>query len=123
MPGQHSLILPRRRGRRVLNTTCISDENWKKYQKVIDQFDTYFKVRRNVIYECAHFNKRSQLPNEPVDRFITEIHTLAESCEFGNMKEELIRDRLIVRIQDLALSEHLQLEPDNNIVSIRQNVS
>ena len=96
----------------VLNTTRISDKNRKKYQKVIEQFDAYFKVRKNVIYECARFNKRSQLLDESVDHFITEIHMLAETCEFGDMKEELIRDRLIVGIQDLALSERLQLEPD-----------
>ena len=37
----------------VLNTTSISNENRKKYQKVIEQFDSYFKVRKNVIYERA----------------------------------------------------------------------
>ena len=38
----------------VLDTTCISVENKKKYSKVIDN---HFKVRKNVIYECAQFNK------------------------------------------------------------------
>ena len=96
----------------ILNTTNISEEDRKKYGKIIEQFDTYFKVKTNVIYEHACFNKRSQLPDEPVDHFITEIHTLAESCEFGEMKQALIRDRLIVGIWDLALSERLQLEPN-----------
>ena len=68
-----------------------------------------------MIYECARFNRHSQLPDEPVDSFITEIHTLAETCEFGDMKEELIHDRLIVGIRDLALSERLQLELDLNL--------
>ena len=30
----------------VLNTTRILDKNRKKYQKVIEQFDAYFKVRK-----------------------------------------------------------------------------
>ena len=29
----------------VLDTTCISEDNRKKYQKVVDEFDKYFKVR------------------------------------------------------------------------------
>ena len=89
----------------VLATTLISDDNKKKYQKVIEEFDKYFKVKKNVIYERARFNRRSQLPEESVDRFITEVHSLADSCEFGTMKEELIRDHLVVGIRDLALSE------------------
>ena len=66
----------------ILNTTNISEEDRKKYGKIIEQFDTYFKVKKNVIYEHARFIKCSQLPDKPVDCFITEIHTLAESCEF-----------------------------------------
>ena len=50
--------------------------------------------------------------DKPADHFITEMHKLAENCEFGLMKEELIHDWLVVGIQDLALSEHLQLESD-----------
>ena len=104
----------------VLNTTRISNDNRKKYQKVIEEFDRYFKVKKNVIYEHARFNRRSQLPEETVDHFITEIHTLADSCEFGEMKEELIRDRLVVGIWGLTVSEHLQLEPDLTLDKAKQ---
>ena len=78
-------------------TTCISDDSKKKYQKVVEEFDKYFKVK-NVIYECVRFNRCSQLPEESADRFITEVHSLAGSCEFRTMKEELIRDHLVVGI-------------------------
>ena len=36
------------------------------------------------------------------------------------MKDELIRDRLVVGIQDLALSERLQLEPDLTLDKAKQ---
>ena len=96
----------------VLDTTCISEDDKTKYKKVVKEFDKYFKVKKNVIYERARFNQRNQLPDKPADHFITEVHMLADNCEFRSMKEELIRDRLVVRIQDLALSERLQLESD-----------
>ena len=59
-----------------------------------------------------HFNKRCQLPNESVDQFITEVYHLGDNCEFGAMKEKLIRDRLVVGIRDLALSQQLQMEAE-----------
>lgn len=96
----------------VLDTTHISEDNKKKYEKVIDEFDKYFKVKKNVIYECARFNQCSLLPDESADHFITEIHRLADSCEFGEMKDQLIRNHLVVGIRDGALSERLQLESD-----------
>ena len=96
----------------VLDTTRISAEDRNKYKNVVEEFDKYFKVKRNVIYERAWFNQRNQLPDEPADHFITEVHKLADNCEFGSMKEELVRDRLVVGIRDLALSERLQLESD-----------
>ena len=45
----------------VLNSTNISAEDAKKYDKVIGKFDEYFQVRKNVIYERARFNRRDQL--------------------------------------------------------------
>ena len=69
-------------------------------------------MRKNLIFEQARFNKRSQLPNESVEQFITEIHRLGDNCEFGEMKEEFIRDRLVVGIRDHTLSELLQMEAE-----------
>ena len=65
-----------------------------------------------MIYERPRFNQRYQLLDESADHFITEIHRLADNCEFGDMKDLLIRDRLVVGIRDGALSERLQLESD-----------
>ena len=35
----------------VLKTTKIEEANRKKYDKVIDKFDGFFKVRRNTVFE------------------------------------------------------------------------
>ena len=54
---------------------------------------------------------RVQLPNEPAD-FILALHCLVEHCNFRALKEEMIRDRLVVGLADVALSERLQMDPD-----------
>ena len=40
----------------TLALTGVSSEDRKKYQAVMAKFDTFFKVRKNVIFECARFN-------------------------------------------------------------------
>ena len=93
----------------VLLLTGITSEERKKYDTVLSKFDDYFKVRKNVIYDRARFNRRSQQPGESAEDYISALYNLAENCEYGTMREEMIRDRLVVGIRDDALSERLQL--------------
>ncbi len=76
------------------------------------KFDAHFIKRRNVIFERAKFNKRQQEEGEAVDSFVTALYALAEHCGFGDLHDELIRDRIVVGIRDARLSEKLQLESD-----------
>jgi len=69
-------------------------------------------VRKNIIFERACFNNCYQLQSKSVKQLITEVHRLAEYCKFGMMKDELIRDRLVVGIRDNSLSERLQMEAE-----------
>ena len=64
-------------------------------------------MRKNVIIEHTKFNKRSQLPDEPVEQFITSLYNLAADCNFRELKDKLIRDRIVVRIRDASLLERL----------------
>ena len=84
----------------------------KKYDVVLKKFDAHFVVKRNVIFERAQFNIRRQEQGESMEPFITTLHKLAETCEFGALREILIRDRIVVGIQDSKLSEKLQLDKD-----------
>ena len=60
-----------------------------------------------MVIEHTKFNKRSQLPDEPVEQFITSLYNLAADCNFGELKDRLIRDKIVVRIRDASLSERL----------------
>ena len=52
------------------------------------------------------------LPDEPVEQFIASLYNLAADCNFGELKGELIQDRIAVRIRDTSLSERLQMDPE-----------
>ena len=95
----------------TLLSAGISSEGKKKINSVIAKFDTFFQVRRNIIFECACFNCCSQGQNESIEQFITSLYQLAETCEYRYLNKEVIRDRIVVGIRDQSLSEWLQLDP------------
>ena len=96
------------------------DESTAKYDEVITALNKYFNLRKNTIVERAKFNKRTQRPGESVDSFINDLYRLAEDCEYGTLKEELIRDRIVVGVLDDALSDHLQSREDLNLAKAVQ---
>ena len=64
-----------------------------------------------MIYERYEFNNRSQEANESLDAYTTALRTLAETCEFGSLKDDLIRDRLVCCIRDNGQRKKLLQEP------------
>ena len=89
----------------------LTADDAKQYELVKNRFESHFIIKRNIIFERAKFNLRSQQEGESVETFITDLHCLAEHCEFGVLKDELIRDRIVVGLKDKKLSEKLQLNP------------
>lgn len=77
-----------------------------------DGFQLFFVVKKNIVYERARFNMRKQDANETVDAFVTALCALAEHCNYGTLRDELIRDRIVVGLADTRLSERMQMEKD-----------
>ena len=96
----------------VLTSTGISDDEKKVYDQVVGKFDAYFKVRTNVILEREKFNKRNQLEGETAETYITVLNRLVESCDYGTLKKELLRDRIVAGIRDQKLAEQVQVDAD-----------
>ena len=96
----------------VLTSTDISEDDKRKFDSVIAKFDSFFKVRKNVIFERARFNRRSQEDGELAEEFITSLYQLVENCEHGALQDQMIRDRIVVGIRDQALSQRMQLNRD-----------
>lgn len=78
-----------------------------KLDTVLKKFDAYCEPIKNVVYEHFKFFKRDQLPDESVDNFITGLKQLSSTCEFGTLKDVLIRDRLVIGIRDTRIQEKL----------------
>ena len=75
--------------------TWGEDGDAKKVGKIFEKFEAYCTPHKNVTWDRHVFNSRTQLPGETIDRYVTDLRSKAESCEFGTLSESLIRDRII----------------------------
>ena len=96
----------------ILRSFKLSSDQLKKYDTVKAKFDQHFVKKRNVIFERAKFNMRKQEEGEPVDTFVTDLYALTEHCSFGALHDEMLRDRLVVGLLSVRLSEKLQLDAE-----------
>ena len=95
----------------VLASVNATADDQKTYATILAKFDLFFKVCKNVIYERVRFNQRNQQSGETAEEYIMALYDLVELCDYGDdIKEEMIRDHLVVGIRDSALSEKLQLD-------------
>lgn len=84
----------------ILSVLPMSAADKKKYHEVKAAMEQHFIGKHNVIFERAQFNMGCQQEGESAKEFITEVHKLAENCSFGLLKDELIRDQIVVGIKD-----------------------
>lgn len=92
----------------------FKDPDKLDYKSLIAKLTQYFTPRTNIIFERTAFHSRVQREAESIEDYLTDLHRLAETCDydtkFPGLKEELIRDRLVAGLRDLHLKEKLQLE-------------
>lgn len=75
--------------------------------EVKEILNLYFAPKKNVVFERYKFNARVQEQGESIDSLVTALYSLAESCEYGAIKDELIRDRIVIGICNKSASERL----------------
>ena len=66
----------------------------------------------NVIIERHKFHTRFQTAEESMQSFITSLRIMADTCEFGTLKDSLIRDRIVCGVTSDTLRKQLLKERD-----------
>jgi predicted aspartyl protease len=75
-------------------------------------FDAYFEPVKNVIFERSVFNKMVQEPGQSLHQFIVKLQVQSDNCEYGTMRDDLVRDRIVVGVRDSELRKYLIDVPD-----------
>ena len=106
----------------ILITFGLTEDESKSYAVVKQRFQDYFLKMTNIIFERAQFNLRCQKEGEPAAEFVTDLYKKAETLNYGQLKDELIRDRIVVGILDKQLSKKLMLMADLTLGKVKEMV-
>ena len=68
--------------------------------------------RGNVIMERHKFNTRIQKEGESFQSFVADLRILANTCEYGILKDELIRDKIVCGVSSRHIQKQLLKERD-----------
>ena len=104
--SKYTSLLPQYRHRQC---TYLENDDRKKYPKLIEKFNTHFKVQCNVIFERAQFNKFGGGVSKEIHSGLVQP---GQDVWHGTLKEEVLQDRLLVGFHDTKVSETLQMSVD-----------
>ena len=78
--------------------------------RVLELLQAHCIGETNEIYERYLFNKRDQDAGESFDSYIACLRSLAKTCNFGELQDSMIRDRVVVGIRDNGIRKRLLTE-------------
>ncbi|XP_062537769.1 uncharacterized protein LOC134206090 [Armigeres subalbatus] len=83
------------------------------YEVVVQKLKERLDNNDSVLLHRYNFSRMVQQPGESAGDYIFSLKVLAENCEFGDQKDYLILDRILVGLQDGSL--HHRLLTENNL--------
>ena len=90
----------------IYDTFTFTDEEKGKINALIGKFEEHCSPKKNITYERYKFNTCSQ-NGRPLDVFLVDLRSKAKTCEFGELQNSLIRDRIVCGIDNNAVRERL----------------
>lgn len=103
-------------GLRIYNTFDASEIIDLK--TLLNKFEQHFLPRKNVEFERYKFFCRKQTEGESLEHYVTDLKNQALNCEFGTLKDDLVKSIFICGVQSEALRENLLQLEDKKLESV-----
>lgn len=95
----------------VFNTFVFAQPE-DKFEEVVKKFDERCMSKKNETYERYVFRSRFQQQEETFDTFLTDLKIKAQSCNFGDLRDSMIRDQIVFGTNEKTLWEKLLRETE-----------
>jgi hypothetical protein len=83
-----------------------------KVDKIMEKFERYCNARKILTFDRHSVFTRNQQEGETIDAYVTELRNKASRCEFADLKDGLIRDRIVCGITNDSVRARLLRESD-----------
>ena len=95
----------------------LSDQDQGDAAVILDALERYFKPAKNVIYERYVFGSCKQEEGESIDKFVTRLREAATTCEYGQLRDEMIRDKIVLGVVNGSTRRRLLRERDLTLIT------
>ena len=84
----------------------------KTYAEIVQLVKDHLDPKPSLIVQRYIFHSRSRKESELVAAFVAELRRLSEHCGFGDVLQDMLRDRLVCGINDGHIQRRLLAEPE-----------
>ena len=88
------------------------NEDNTKVEKIMEKFERYCNPRKNLTFERHSFFSRNQLEGESIGAYVTDLRNKASRCDFAELKDGLIRDRIVCGVNSDTVRARLLRESE-----------
>ena len=99
---------------RVYNTLTFTEEE-NQLSHILTKLETLLIGEANETYERFRFIQRQQQYGETFDNYLTALKSLAKTCNFADLHDSLLRDRLVIGIKSNNTRKRLLQERNLNL--------
>ena len=92
------------------NTFSLTEEQKNNSKDVMQAFEEYCTPKNNETIDRYIFFTRNQQNGESFINYLTELKALMGKCDFGDIKDSLLKDRIICGILNPTLKDRLLRE-------------
>jgi hypothetical protein len=94
------------KGREIYHAVEMSDDDRKKPERIFNKIRAHIAPTLNPVFARYQFNNIVQ-GEKTMEQFITLVKNKAKDCDFGALKDDLVRDRIIFGVSSTKLREKL----------------
>ncbi|XP_076383265.1 uncharacterized protein LOC117223668 isoform X3 [Megalopta genalis] len=93
-------------------------DNCNNLEMLLEKLDTFFEVPESEVVKRYNFFTSLPKKDQSIDNYILELKEKAIICDFGNLTDSLIRDKIIINITDKQLQSKLLETEDLNLIKL-----
>ena len=80
------------------------------YNDLVEAMKKHVSPTPSIIVQRFKFNSHSRHPGKTVSTYLSELDSIAESCNFGLSLDDMLQDRIVCGINNDQMQHHLLSE-------------